>query len=306
VGQQIYHERQAQLHHLHEALGAVVASKHAERFPTLEAVLLFIEQDGDLYDADRLAFREPLRVLGRALAADGSLTAVKLHKRVTEDLDAILKQDQVPGLFFHVGRNLGKVDGAGQVKLGPLAEIEKKLVAAGYVIGNHSYTHAQLSKETGDPLKVEIGETDTLLKAIPGVHSDLFRFPYGARTEVQLDALQPYHLRSILWNIDSLDWADPLPSSIVNRVLKEVDKEKKGILLFHDIHERAVKALPQILDKLIQEGYAFAGWDGQGFKVVRPGQTAVAAAPPPPATRRAGPSWWASTPTQNGRSSSTR
>lgn len=376
IGQQIYHERLALVHQLDEALAAVAASSKSERFPTLEAVLTWIEQGEGLFDADRLAFREPLRVLAKALAAEGSLTSMKLQKRISEDQEAlehiealyerelkaifgrfedrgielkrerwedylaklrklhtredilrdygtilpyaqhvtdetreltgrslpdktlvltfddgphgvyteeiaaILKQYNVPGIFFHVGRNLGKVTPEGQVKLGPLAAIDQKLVAQGYVVGNHSYTHAQLSKETGAPLNVEIGETDTLLKALPKVHTDLFRFPYGARTEVQLEALKPYGLRSILWNIDSMDWADPLPSSIVNRVLKEVEKEQKGILLFHDIHDRAVKALPQILDKLIAQGYAFAGWDGQGFKVMRPGGSPAAAAAP--------------------------
>jgi uncharacterized caspase-like protein/peptidoglycan/xylan/chitin deacetylase (PgdA/CDA1 family) len=375
VGQQIHHERLAKSHHLHEAFAAMLASGKPERFPTLDTCLTFIEQGEDLFDADRMAFRESLRIIAKALAEDGSLTAVKLARRVAEDLEAldriealyekelkaifdrfedrgielkrekwedylaklkklykredilrsygtilpyanavtdeqkeltgrslpdktlvltfddgphgvyteeiaaILKQYNVPGLFFHVGRNLGKVDAAGQVKLGPLAAIEKKLVAQGYVVGNHSYTHAQLSKETGDPLKLEIGETDALLKAIPGVHSELFRFPYGARTDIQLEALQPYHLRSILWNIDSMDWADPLPTSIVNRVMKEVEKEKKGILLFHDIHDRAVKALPIILDRLIAQGYAFAGWDGQAFKIVRPGTVQTVATP---------------------------
>jgi hypothetical protein len=46
-----------------------------------------------------------------------------------------------------------------------------------------------------------------------------------------------------MWNIDSLDWADPVPSSIADRVLRSVDKEGRGIILFHDIHERTVKAL---------------------------------------------------------------
>jgi uncharacterized caspase-like protein len=69
-----------------------------------------------------------------------------------------------------------------------------------------------------------------------------------------------------MWNIDSLDWADPVPSSIADRVLKTVAKEERGIILFHDIHERTVKALPAVLDRLIAEGYQFAGWDGTGFK----------------------------------------
>jgi uncharacterized caspase-like protein len=69
-----------------------------------------------------------------------------------------------------------------------------------------------------------------------------------------------------MWNIDSLDWADPVPSSIADRVLHQVEKEGRGIILFHDIHERTVKALPTVLERLAAEGYQFAGWDGASFK----------------------------------------
>uniref|UniRef100_A0A914Z8W7 NodB homology domain-containing protein n=1 Tax=Panagrolaimus superbus TaxID=310955 RepID=A0A914Z8W7_9BILA len=66
-----------------------------------------------------------------------------------------------------------------------------------------------------------------------------------------------------------MDWADPVPESIVQRVLDQVNKEQRGIILFHDIHDRAVKALPQILDRLIADGYQFAGWNGRDFTVAR-------------------------------------
>lgn len=71
-----------------------------------------------------------------------------------------------------------------------------------------------------------------------------------------------------MWNIDSLDWADPVPNSIADRVLRSVEKEGRGIMLFHDIHQRTVKALPLILDRLVADGYRFAAWDGTGFSVV--------------------------------------
>jgi peptidoglycan/xylan/chitin deacetylase (PgdA/CDA1 family) len=150
------------------------------------------------------------------------------------------------------------------VKLGPLSNLTEDLVKSGFVVGNHSYTHAQLSKETGKPLDIEIGETDRLLRTIPGAHSQLFRFPYGARTPVQLQALKSYHLRSVLWNIDSLDWADPVPSSVSDRVLRAIAEERRGIILFHDIHDRAGKVLPALLERLRAEGYRFAGLDAEG------------------------------------------
>ena len=193
------------------------------------------------------------------------------HRVYTEEIQAILEKERVPALFFEVGRNLGTEDASGQIKLSHLATLTEGLVRGGFVVGNHSYTHAQLSKETGAPLDLEIRETDQLLHAIPGAHSQLFRFPYGARTPVQLQALEAYHLRSVLWNIDSLDWADPVPSSVADRVLKLIAHEKRGIILFHDIHDRAGKVLPVLISRLRAEGYTFAGLDGNG-RLVMTGQ----------------------------------
>jgi len=190
------------------------------------------------------------------------------HRVYTEEIKAILEKEHAPALFFEVGRNLGTQDAAGQIKLGPLAAFTEDLVKDGFVVGNHSYTHAQLSKETGAPLDLEIRETDQLLRAIPGAHSQLFRFPYGARTPLQLRALEAYHLRSVLWNIDSLDWADPVPSSVADRVVKAIAHERRGILLFHDIHDRAGKVLPALIPKLRAEGYTFAGLDAEGRLVL--------------------------------------
>jgi peptidoglycan/xylan/chitin deacetylase (PgdA/CDA1 family) len=189
------------------------------------------------------------------------------HRIYTEEIKAILLKEHVPALFFEVGRNIGTVDAAGHLKLNAQAALTEELVKAGFVVGNHSYTHAQLSKETGAPLDLEIRETDQLLQAIPGAHSHLFRFPYGARTPIQLQALRPFHLRSVLWNIDSLDWADPIPSSVTDRVLRVIAHEKRGIILFHDIHDRAGKVLPVLIPKLRAEGYTFAGLDANGALV---------------------------------------
>ncbi|UUZ49918.1 polysaccharide deacetylase family protein [Massilia sp. B-10] len=142
-------------------------------------------------------------------------------------------------MFFNVGMNLGTVGADGKATLGPGAAVSRRLRAAGHVLANHSYSHAQLSRQSGDKLRAEILNTDTLLKAVDSERSPLFRFPYGARNSEGLDALASAQLRSVMWNIDSLDWADPVPSSIADRVLRSVDKEGRGIILFHDIHARS-------------------------------------------------------------------
>jgi peptidoglycan/xylan/chitin deacetylase (PgdA/CDA1 family)/uncharacterized caspase-like protein len=379
VGQGLFHENQARIAAIEKAFDTLAGNGNSGRVAAIESLLDYIESDKDLFDADRLAFRELLQSLLADVARDSSLPAIKLHKRISEDLDAlaeierhyekeirqvfgrfeqrgielkrerwgqylahlnkrytrdqilkdhgvvlaytklppgtvddepkpegeeifgsglpkktvvltfddgphkryseeiaaILKQYDVPAVFFSVGRNIGGIDAAGKTTLNAGAEVSRKLKAAGYVLANHSYSHAQLSKQTGDSLKAEILNTDALLKAVDGGRSALFRFPYGARNKEGLGVLEGAHLKSVMWNIDSLDWADPVPSSIADRVLRTVDKEGRGIILFHDIHERTVKALPAILDRLVAEGYQFAGWDGSSFKVAK-----NAAAPP--------------------------
>ncbi|KAB8041670.1 polysaccharide deacetylase family protein [Janthinobacterium aquaticum] len=376
VGQALFHENQERIARIDVMFDQLMVPTKASRFDTLDGLLSYIESDASLYDADRLAFRELLQGLLADVAKDSSLPAIKLHKRISEDLDAlseiernyekeirqifgnlgqraielkrerwddyvaqlkklynreqilkdngvvlpytappagsipepkpeadkenaeifglglpkktivlsfddgphkryteeitaILKQYGVPAVFFNVGRNLGTLDAAGHAKLNSGAEVSRKLIKEGYAVGNHSFSHAQLSKETGDKLKGEILGTDTLLKAISPERAPLFRFPYGARNSEGMAALADAHLTSVMWNIDSLDWADPVPSSITNRVLASVDKAGRGIILFHDIHERTVKALPAILDRLVAEGYQFAAWDGTSFQGAR-------------------------------------
>ena len=395
VGQALFHDNQERIAKIDAMLDTLMLPANPGRFEAIDSLLSYIEADPGLYDADRLAFRELLQGLLADVAKDGSLPAIKLHKRISEDLDAlaeiernyekeirqifgdlgqraielkrerwddyvaqlkklynreqilkdngivvpyaspppgtlpepkpavpkedaeifglalpkktivltfddgphrqyteeisaILKQYGVPAVFFNVGRNLGSLDAQGHAKLNAGAEVSRKLMKEGYAVGNHSFSHAQLSKQTGDKLKGEILGTDTLLKAISPERAALFRFPYGARNSEGMAALADAHLKSVMWNIDSLDWADPVPSSITNRVLASVDKAGRGIILFHDIHERTVKALPAILDRLVAEGYQFAGWDGTTFKSAR------AAAPAPekiPVSTGYGNSW---------------
>jgi peptidoglycan/xylan/chitin deacetylase (PgdA/CDA1 family) len=51
---------------------------------------------------------------------------------------------------------------------------------------------------------------------------------------------------------------------VADRVLKAIAHEKRGIILFHDIHDRAGKVLPVLIPKLQAEGYSFAGLDTEG------------------------------------------
>jgi peptidoglycan/xylan/chitin deacetylase (PgdA/CDA1 family)/uncharacterized caspase-like protein len=186
------------------------------------------------------------------------------HPRYTDEILEILARYQAPAIFFHLGRNLGTVDDKGAARLGAQSAVAKRVLQAGHQLANHSYSHGLLAKMSGDEVRTEAARTEALLDAAGRTPSALFRFPYGARNAGALQTVEALKLRSMMWNIDSMDWADPVPKSIAERVLHETTKLQRGVILFHDIQGRTVQALPLVLDQLVAEGYRFATWrDGQ-------------------------------------------
>ena len=89
VGQQLFHDGLERRQAIAAQFDALLRTASPQRFATLGAVLDYIESAPDLFDADRLAFREVLRDLHGRVGADSSLPAVKLHQRIGEDLEAL-------------------------------------------------------------------------------------------------------------------------------------------------------------------------------------------------------------------------
>jgi peptidoglycan/xylan/chitin deacetylase (PgdA/CDA1 family)/TolA-binding protein len=206
------------------------------------------------------------------------------HARHTARILDILKQRGIKAVFFAVGQNLGTVKKDDQVQPTAASAATRALVEAGYPLANHSFSHSFLPKLSADALKNEIELTNRMIREVAKTSSVLFRPPYGARNAAVSEAVAAHGMRSVLWNVDSRDWADPVPLSIADRVLKEVEKEKHGIVLFHDIHARTVEALPALLDALQERGYQFLTWDGAQFVVEDHGRGGPAVAEAPPAT----------------------
>ncbi|MDF1616701.1 polysaccharide deacetylase family protein [Petrocella sp. FN5] len=83
-------------------------------------------------------------------------------------------------LFIHATNQNFKGDGDALQRL-------EWLIENGYEIGNHSATHADLSKLSKDALIKEIGQVDYFLKAlIPDYNMLAITYPYGKRPEASL------------------------------------------------------------------------------------------------------------------------
>ena len=197
----------------------------------------------------------------------------------------ILARYRIKAVFFQVGQNIGTLNAAN----GPgtqatnavagaaaanirLPQLFERLLAEGHSVANHTHTHPLLPRLDEVSLTAEIDQTEALLSAATRGHpgrAALFRPPYGARNDLVLAEVTARGLRSVLWNIDSRDWADPVAQSVARRVIDEAVREGGGIVLFHDIHGRAPDALPTVIEELLKRGFRFARYTG-GQLVVDP------------------------------------
>jgi peptidoglycan/xylan/chitin deacetylase (PgdA/CDA1 family)/uncharacterized caspase-like protein len=185
------------------------------------------------------------------------------HAKRTDQVLAILKKFGVKAVFFQVGQNVAS--GTRESLPTRASAAGRRALEAGHALGNHSYSHALLPKLDDRQIAEQIERTNRALDGMSPAKNTLFRPPYGAKNQNVLAALQARQMKSVLWNIDSKDWADPIPLSIANRVVQSVDGEKRGILLFHDIQQQTVEALPAILETLQARGYKFLSWNGTAF-----------------------------------------
>jgi peptidoglycan/xylan/chitin deacetylase (PgdA/CDA1 family)/tetratricopeptide (TPR) repeat protein len=203
------------------------------------------------------------------------------HPRYTDQVLAILKKYGLHAVFFEVGKNLGTTGDKNQVNLGPISAASYRILESGSTLGNHSYSHPVLPKLKEAALNKEIDSTNTLLTYILKTQPVLFRPPYGATNKDILTKIQADNMKTVIWNVDSEDWADPVPNSVAQRVITEVEKQHRGIILFHDIHKTGIEALTSVIETLQADGYQFVSWNGTAFAApnTRGGQAEVAPAP---------------------------
>ena len=158
-----------------------------------------------------------------------------------------LKERKVRATFFLIGENIEK---------GENEKIVKRMYEEGHLIGNHTYTHCNLSKlETGEAKK-ELEQTDTVIEKITGKQPAFARAPYG---ELPVDSEQDLSRIYIGWTVDPLDWMTEDAGAVVKTVVEEINPG--DIILLHDCYPSSVQAAIRIVDLLQGKGYEFVTVD---------------------------------------------
>ena len=166
-------------------------------------------------------------------------------KGTTEKLLDGLKERGVKATFFLVGE-----------KIEDNRELVERMYAEGHLIGNHTFTHVQLSKVDGKQAVEEIVKTNTLIEEITGEPVRYIRPPYGSYSN---SLLMQINMTPVLWSVDPEDWNTDNTGQVVKSVVANV---KCGdIILLHDIYDSSVAAALEIVDELKAKGFIFVTVD---------------------------------------------
>jgi len=167
----------------------------------------------------------------------------------TAQLLDILDQHGAKATFFLIGS-----------KVSAQADVLRRMHARGHQLGNHSWSHPELPKLPVDQIAGEIDRTNDAIKQATGITPAILRPPYGAVNGAVLEQLRLRGMSSILWSVDTRDWADRNSEIVCSRAAGE--PPPGAIILMHDIHQTSVGAAPCILSALKQQGYSFVTIQG--------------------------------------------
>jgi peptidoglycan/xylan/chitin deacetylase (PgdA/CDA1 family) len=173
------------------------------------------------------------------------------HPTYTKQIANNLKEFDIKSTFFSLSQNVVQYP-----------KISNAIKEMGMEIANHSHDHKQLTKLNDKQLDFEILSSTDKITNVIGEKPKYFRCPYGAGTNVSRvrQRIAKEDMVHVFWNVDSLDWQDRNPASIVARVKKQMAMAKNGggVILFHDIHPQSVIASKEIM-RYLKEGGANSG-----------------------------------------------
>jgi peptidoglycan/xylan/chitin deacetylase (PgdA/CDA1 family) len=150
----------------------------------------------------------------------------------TPQLIDVLAQHHAKATFFLLGRY------AEQQRA-----LVQRLVNAGHLIGNHSWSHPNLSVTRAKHTREELSRTKNMLEQIIGQPVRFFRPPFGARRPVTLRLARDMGMTPVLWNAMTTDWSERSPERITERLAAKIESNQlrgraSNIVLHDGSHER--------------------------------------------------------------------
>jgi peptidoglycan-N-acetylmuramic acid deacetylase len=218
--------------------------------------------DGRLPSIDEEGFKPIITKHGALFLGDTSQKELFLtfdngyENGFTPRILDVLKEKQVPAVFFVTGH---------YVKDQP--ELLKRMVMEGHIIGNHSWSHPDMSQLSEGSIKTELDKVKEQVEVLTGQKEMKYlRPPRGIFNERVLAASKQFGYINVFWSVAYKDWdvnAQRGSQYAYSEVIKQL--HPGAIILLHSVSKDNTEALGRIIDEARRQGYAFKSLDQLGI-----------------------------------------
>ncbi|MEZ2715177.1 hypothetical protein C2I17_02355 [Niallia circulans] len=157
------------------------------------------------------------------------------------DILSTLKKHHVKASFFLEGR---------WVQKNP--DLAKMIAEAGHELGNHSYTHPDMSKISSSKIHEEIVKTNDVIEATTGKQVTLLAPPSGYFNNEVVKIAAQQKLKTVIWSVDTIDWQKPSPDTLLKRVTGKIHN---GALILMHPTEVTTNSLEHLIIEIKNKGY---------------------------------------------------
>jgi peptidoglycan-N-acetylmuramic acid deacetylase len=162
----------------------------------------------------------------------------------------VLQKHEVPAAFFPVGNYLQKN-----------ADLVRRMVAEGHIVGNHTMHHPDMSKISDKAaFSKELSDLEALFKEITGeTMPKYYRPPQGSYSEDNLRMAKELGYKTVFWSLAYVDWNNDKQPTAEYAFSKLLPRTHNGaVILLHSTSQTNAEILDQLLERWKEMGYRFA------------------------------------------------
>ena len=163
------------------------------------------------------------------------------YPKVTGHILDVLEKNGVCATYFVLG---SRIEGH--------EDMLTRMDELGCEIGNHSFSHADLTRLSKADCQRELSDTDAEIRRVTGHEASVVRPPYGYYNKTVMSAAER---PLILWTVDTNDWRGKAPGEIADYVIQQA--KEGSVILMHDQQTQTADAMEMIIPTLIEEGFRF-------------------------------------------------
>ncbi|MBD0384015.1 delta-lactam-biosynthetic de-N-acetylase [Paenibacillus sedimenti] len=213
---------------------------------------------GQLPSIDQEGFKPLLQKYGAIFTGDPASKELYLtfdngyEQGYTGKILDVLKEKQVPAIFFVTGH---------YIKTEP--DLLKRMTQEGHLIGNHSWSHPDMSQISPERIQKELDQVKSSVEAVTGQKEMRYlRTPRGIFNGQSLAVSRQLGYTNVFWSIAYRDW-EPNNQKGWEYAYKNVMAQLHpgAVILLHSVSKDNTEALGKIIDDARSQGYQFKSLD---------------------------------------------